>query len=199
MGAVFAKNMGLPIKKLVISTNGNDEFPNYLKTGVYNKIEPSVNCISSAMNVGHPSNIARLVAIYGGVMDEKGNITKQADLEKMRTDIYSVSINDTETRKTIEDAYKEYKLILEPHGSVGWLGLQKYLKDNVDNIDSNQLCVSLETAHPAKFPEEINTILGIDPKLPKSLEGLENKQENMDLMELNYDSFKAYLINKYKK
>ena len=72
MGGVFAKFMGLPVEKFIISTNSNDEFPVYLKTGKYKTIVPSVNCISSAMNVGHPSNIARLITLYGGKMDEKG-------------------------------------------------------------------------------------------------------------------------------
>ena len=76
MGAVLAWKMGLPIKKLIVATNANDEFPAFLKTGTYNKIEPSRMCISNAMNVGHPSNLTRLIDVFGGRMDEKGNILK---------------------------------------------------------------------------------------------------------------------------
>ncbi len=197
MGGVFAKHMGLPVKRFVITVNENDEFPIYLETGEYSKIEPSENCISSAMNVGHPSNVARLIALYGGVMDEKGAISKQADLELMRKHFYSISINDGITRETIEKAYKEHKLLLEPHGAVGWAGMLDYLEKHPENDTDKQLIISLETAHPAKFPEEINKIIGIDPELPPSLEGLDNKEEFLDKIELNYNVFKEYLKNKY--
>ena len=76
MGGLIAKKMGLPVKKFIISTNENDEVPEFLRTGIYKPINPSKNCISSAMNVGHPSNLARIVALYGGIMDETGNIIK---------------------------------------------------------------------------------------------------------------------------
>ena len=194
MGGVFAKNMGLPIKKFVISTNNNDEFPKYLETGNYDKIEPSLDCISSAMNVGHPSNVPRLISLYDGVMDEKGNISKQADMQKMRKDIFAVTINEEQTRQTIKEAYNEHELLLEPHGSVAWAGLQQFLNENNELDNNNQLCVALETAHPAKFPEEINKILNFDPKLPKSLEGLENKKEIFDYLKNDYYAFKEYLL-----
>ena len=196
MGGIFAKHMGLPIKKFVISVNDNDEFPEFLNTGNYSKIEPSKNCLSSAMNVGHPSNLARLVALYGGVMNEKGEISKSPDMNKMRKDIYSISVSDKETKKMIKKAYDSHKLLLEPHGSVGRIGLMKYCKEY--NIDEDQLCISLETAHPAKFPAEIVEILNIDPELPVSLEGLENKTEYFDNLDNNYSDFKDYLINNYK-
>lgn len=196
MGGVFAKHMGLPIKKFIISVNENDEFPNFLNTGIYNKIEPSKNCLSSAMNVGHPSNLARLVALYGGVMDEKGEISKAPDMDKMRNEIYSKSISDLETKEMIHIAYDEHELILEPHGAVGWKGLMDYCEEF--DVDENQLCISLETAHPAKFPAEIIEILKFDPELPESLKGLENKKEFFDKLDKNYLDFKNYLINNYK-
>ncbi len=196
MGGIIAKNMGLPIKKFVIATNENDEFPVFLKTGIYNKIEPSRNCLSSAMNVGHPSNLARLVALYGGIMDEKGNISKIPDIDRLRKDIFAVSVNDNHTRDTIKEVYDRYNVILEPHGSVGWFGLQEYLKSESD-IDENQLCISLETAHPAKFPEEIIQLLNIDPNLPKSLQGIENKEEQYDKLDKDYSGFKDYLKQNY--
>ncbi len=198
MGGFFAKRMGLLIKRFIIAVNENDEFQKYIQTGIYNKIDPSINCISSAMNVGHPSNLARLVALYGGVMDEKGNIRRQANLDSMRQDIFAISINDKDTRKAIKDAYEQYNIILEPHGAVGWAGLQIFLKLEGNNYRADQLYVSLETAHPAKFPEEIKKILDLDPELPASLEGLEGKDENFDLMDDNYTLFKNYLTEKYK-
>ena len=193
MGGVLAMKMGLPIEKFIIATNENDEFPKYVKTGIYNKIEPSKNCISSAMNVGHPSNLVRLIDLYGGIMDETGKILRQADLYTMRNEIYSVSISDIITRNTIGDAYSQYHLLLEPHGAVGWAGLMEYLKVHPEDDVPNQLFISLETAHPAKFPKEIQNILGIDPALPPSLQGLEGKPESYIRIENDYGAFKEYL------
>ena len=194
MGGILAMKMGLPVRKLVIATNGNDEFPNFLYSGKYDKIEPSRNCISSAMNVGHPSNLARVVALYGGMMDERGIIHRPADMELLRKELFSVSISDQKTKETICNAYQTYKLVLEPHGAVGWAGLMEYLKANPALDHHDQLCVSLETAHPAKFAEEIQRLLGITPPLPKSLEGLDDKPENYGTLPNNYQDFKDYLL-----
>ncbi len=204
MGGVLAMKMGLPVSKFIIATNENDEFPSYLKTGIYSKIEPSKNCISSAMNVGHPSNLARLIDLYGGIMDEKGNILKEADRITMQKEIWSAPFTDDQTRKTIKEAYDTWKVILEPHGAVGWAGLMKYLETNPQTNSpanpqtdllsaSDPLCVSLETAHPAKFPGEIMKILSLDPELPPSLKGLSDKPEKFKEISNNYIDFKKYL------
>jgi threonine synthase len=197
MGGVFAMKMGLPVKKFIIATNENDEFPKYLSSGKYDKIEPSRNCISSAMNVGHPSNLARLVALYGGVMDEKGVIHQSADMELMRKEIFSVSITDRQTREIIQKTFLDYKVIMEPHGAVGWAGLMEYLGKNPAGDIQDQLCVSLETAHPAKFPEEIRQLIGLDPPLPKSLEGLDGKPEFMTALPADYLDFKKFLLETF--
>ncbi|MFC2117324.1 threonine synthase [Bacteroidota bacterium] len=196
MGGMLAKRMGLPVSKFIISTNRNDEFPLYVESGDYNKIEPSINCISSAMNVGHPSNLSRLVALFTGIMDEQGNISKQANLEDLRNNIFAISINDQKTRETISEAYQKYRLLLEPHGAVGWAGLEHFLNLNKEIDKPEQLFISLETAHPAKFPEEINKILGIDPELPPSLQNIEEKEESYLNMDNNYIDFKNYLLSK---
>jgi len=195
MGAVLAMRMGLPVERLVIATNENDEFPNFVAGGTYRPIEPSRNCISSAMNVGHPSNLARLIDLYGGHMDEKGVLRAAADMERLRREIFAVSIDDHETRRTIRAAYESHGLLLEPHGAVGWAGLQKYLAREAASPEP--LCISLETAHPAKFPEEIRAILGFDPPLPPSLEGLEAKTESFALMANAYPEFKDFLKKHY--
>ncbi len=197
MGGMLALKMGLPISKFVIATNENDEFPEFLKTGKYNKIVPSKNCISSAMNVGHPSNLARLVAMYGGSMNEQGNIYKQPDLELMNKELFSISITDGQTKETIKKAWNDYKLLLEPHGVVGWIGLENFFNKHPEFDNPDQLCVSLETAHPAKFPEQIRELLNFDPGLPPSLKGLEDKVEQYDEMENSYAAFKEYLRDKY--
>jgi len=198
MGGVMALKMGLPVKRFVIATNENDEFPEYLRTGTYRRIEPSKNCISSAMNVGHPSNLARLVSLYGGNMDETGKIHRQADLALMRRDLFAVSIDDRRTRQTIGDAYRKYGLLLEPHGAVGWAGLEEYFRENPVDDNKDQLCVSLETAHPAKFPQEIKSILSIDPALPDSLMGIEQKPEDYQRIDADYLTFKKYLLSTFK-
>jgi len=197
MGGVLAMKMGLPVKRFIIGVNENDEFPDYLATGEYRKVVPSRNCISSAMNVGHPSNLARMISLFGGIIDEKGVISRQADLEKMRKEIFSVSITDEITRKTILDTWENHNVLLEPHGAVGWAGLQAFLKEEGRNVDSDQLFISLETAHPAKFPEEINRLLGFDPELPPSLQGIEDKKEHYEEMQNEYAAFKEYLIEHY--
>lgn len=197
MGGVMAMKMGLPVKRFIIAVNENDEFPNYLETGEYKKIVPSHNCISSAMNVGHPSNLARLVALYGGVMDEKGNVSKQADLDLMRKELYSVSTTDEQTRATIRDVYERYNVLLEPHGAVGVAGLLKFMENDGKSFGRDQLYVSLETAHPAKFPEEINRLLKFDPELPESLKGIEVKEEKYGKLKNDYLKFKEFLMEHY--
>jgi threonine synthase len=196
MGGMLAWRMGLPVEKMLIAVNENDEFPTFLASGKYSKIEPSRNCISSAMNVGHPSNLARLVAMYGGVMDEKGVIHKVPDMDSMRKDMEAVSICDAETKQAIADAWNAHRLLIEPHGAVGRAALQDYLGKS-GKEETDRLSVVLETAHPAKFPEQIREILGFDPKLPPSLEGLEEKTEAYDHLAKDYAAFKSYLQKNY--
>ncbi len=193
MGALLAKRMGIPIRRLVIATNANDEVPVYFRTEVYRKIIPSRVSISNAMNVGHPSNFARVVDLYGGWMDETGLIRKEPDLAAMRQDLWPVSITDDETRQTIQTAWKEHKLLLEPHGAVAWAALDRYIRETGED----GLMISVETAHPAKFPEEIESLLGFAPDIPPSLLGLENKQEWMISMRNDYNAFKYLIVERY--
>ncbi len=195
MGGLIARRMGLPVHKFVVATNSNDEFPIYYNTGEYRVISPSRNCISSAMNVGHPSNVARLIALYGGRMDEKGVIHEPADLAAIQRDLYAVSIGEEETEATISSAWQKHRLLLEPHGAVGWAGLEKYLAAHPGEAD--RICVSLETAHPAKFPEKIEELLGLDPELPPSLSALDGKQEFILPMQNDYAAFARHLLENY--
>jgi threonine synthase len=197
MGGLIALRMGLPVKKFIVSTNENDEVPEYFKSGNYKTIVPSLNCISSAMNVGHPSNMARIVALYGGVMNEKGEVVKSPDMEKMKEDMFTISIDDKETLATIKKVYERHRVLLEPHGAVGWCGLSRYFDFITEDEVHGQVAVSLETAHPAKFPAEIHDILGIDPELPDSLKGLDEKEERVQKIANNYDEFKKYLKDNY--
>ncbi|HOS84195.1 MAG TPA: threonine synthase [Bacteroidales bacterium] len=191
MGCVFAKHMGLPVKKILVATNDNNEFELLLQTKQYTKIEPSKNCLSSAMNVGHPSNLARLIELYGGNMDETGMLHKAPDFAAMNRDFYSLSVTDAQTHETIKRVWNSYNVMLEPHGAVGWKCVETYVAQNGEQAD--ELLISLETAHPAKFPEAIVANIGIDPTLPPSLQGIEDKPEAFDHIPANYQAFKEYL------
>ncbi len=195
MGAVFAREMGLPVKRIVVATNANDEVPEFLRTGHYRKISPSRVCIANAMNVGHPSNLARLVDVYGGWMDETGTLRETPDLGRMRKDLYATSISDDKTRATIRDVHGRFGLLLEPHGAAGWAGLEQYLHDHRDARE--QLAVCIETAHPAKFPEEIQATIGVDPVPPPSLAGLEQRREEYAIMSRDYTTFRDWLLARY--
>ena len=217
MGGLIARRMGLPMRRMVIATNSNDEVPRFLETGEYRPIAPSRVCISNAMNVGHPSNLARLVDLYGGWMDETGRLIERPDMDAMRRDLWAVSIDEATTRATIREAWTDHRLLLEPHGAVGWAGLKRYLDghggdspdhldghggDSPDHLDGHGgdfdgLCVSLETAHPAKFPDEVKANTGVDPELPPSLVGLESRPENYPVMPVDYDAFRDLLLDRY--
>lgn len=189
LGCEYARRMGLPVRTLVMPTNENDEFPRFLETGLYAKISPSRACLSNAMNVGHPSNLARFFDLYGGTVDRGGRVWKRPDREEMQRRIFSVSVSDEETRRTIRRVYDAYKVVLEPHGAVGWKGLEAWLTRHGDF----PLCVSLETAHPAKFPEEVQAILGIDPELPPSMRDLDGRTGEPRELAGTYKEFSGYL------
>lgn len=194
MGAVIAGRMGLPIRRLVVPVNGNDAFPRFLATGRYEKIEPSRACLSNAMNVGHPSNLARLVAVYGGRMDETGALRRAPDLAALRRDLFSSSVSDEQTRTTIRQAWTDHQLLLEPHGAVGWRGFLDYVEG--EPLNDTPAAV-LETAHPAKFPDEIEKILGFTPEVPAPLAALDKLGEACDRMAVDYEAFREYLIEKH--
>ena len=196
-GGLIARTMGLPVKRFIISTNENDEVPLFLETGEYNPINPSKNCISSAMNVGHPSNLARIISMYGGTMDENGNILQSPDLSAIRQDFYAARISDKETRETIRSFYQQFGKILEPHGAVAWAGMQKYILDHPADSYKDNFCISLETAHPAKFRDEIIIVLNIEPELPESLLKIESRTEEYISLENNYELLKKYIIQNY--
>jgi threonine synthase len=197
MGAVVAREMGLKAKKIIVPVNENDAFPRFMATGQYEKISPSRNSLSNAMNVGHPSNLARLVAIYGGRMDETGKIHRQPDLVVMRRDLFSSSISDERTRATIKEVWGKYKLLLEPHGAVAWRGFEDWLES--ENADARNVpAVVLETANPAKFPEEIEKLFGWSPDVPAAMQAALKLPEDYDRMGADYEKFRDYLISVHR-
>jgi len=180
MGTVIAKEMGLPIEKIVIGVNENKEFPEFLNTGDY-RVNPSVWSPSTAMIVSHPSNFARLIEFYGGhIYDERdpetkkiikpGIIDREPDIEAMRRDFYSISVSNDEHYETIKMVYQKYGIILDPHGSVGWKALESYTGGKHEKP-----AVVYETADPGKFPEDIKNAIGIDPPIPEGIK----KQSSM--------------------
>ena len=194
MGAVVAREMGLPVKKIVASVNDNDAFPKFLATGVYQKICPSRNSLSNAMNVGHPSNLARLVAVYGGQMDETGEISRLPDLAKMRRDLFSSSISDERTVAGVRDFWNKFQLLLEPHGAVAWQGFQDWL---ATEPLGNAPAVIVETANPAKIPEEVEKVVGWPPDVPPAMTAAIQLPEDFDRMDADYEKFKAYLLARH--
>jgi threonine synthase len=194
MGAVVAAQMGLPIKKLVVPVNDNDAFPKFLVTGSYQKIVPSRNSLSNAMNVGHPSNLARLVAIYGGQMDETGKIHRVPDLTAMRRELFSSSVSDERTRDALRRAWTKHRLLVEPHGAVAWQGFLDWME--IEKRDGAP-AVILETAHPAKFPEEIEKNLGFAPDVPPQMVAAEKLPEAYDRMGAEYGKFRDYLVARH--
>jgi threonine synthase len=180
--------MGLPVETLIVATNENDEFPRFLETGEYSKVDPSRKCLSNAMNVGNPSNLARYFDLYGGTVDKEGNVHKKPDVGKMRENLYSVSISDQETVETIEEIYKNYKVLLEPHGAVGVAALMHYYKD----FEKTTVC--FETAHPSKFSEIIEETLEIVPEPHPSLLGLDERFIEPEFLPNDYEVFRDYLL-----
>jgi threonine synthase len=127
-------------------------------------------------------------------MDENGTVVKAPDIEAMRREIFAVCITDSETRAAISDAYNRFDTLLEPHGAVGWAGLARYLKE----VEDWSPCVSLETADPAKFPEEVVRAVGLEPPVPESMALLDGMEERFDLVAGEYGSFKEKLSELFR-
>jgi threonine synthase len=193
LGGLLAFNMGLPVEKFIAAVNENNEFPSFVSEGKYSPISPSLNCLSSAMNVGHPSNLARLIDLYGGHMDEKGVIYKMPDMDKLRKDIWAISISDEQTKSTIKAVFENYHYMIEAHGAVGWAGLDLYLQ----NYSFSGPSISFETADPAKFPELIRELLQQEPKMPATMQAQSTKDEFLNSIPNNYINFKDFLKRKF--
>jgi len=182
--------MGKPVSKILVATNENDEFPSFLETGLYKPIRPSHACISNAMNVGNPSNMRRLFDLYGGRITREGQVQKMPDLAALRRDARGISISDALTRLTIQKVYETYGVLLEPHGAVSWAALHRYLSQT----KQEPLCIATETAHPGKFPEALRNI-GVEPDLPESMKGLDEKEQRFVSLSGEFSEFKEFLLS----
>ncbi len=173
MGTVLAREMGLPIERILCGVNENDEFPEFLRTETY-LVKPSRKSPSSAMIVSNPSNFARLIDLYGGhVYDERdphGKVSREGvmdvppDLEAMRKDFWSMSVKNEDHYTAIREVYERYGIILEPHGAVGWRTLDTMLQGKHD-----RLSVIYETADPGKFPDEVQKAIHVVPDVPERI------------------------------
>ncbi|MGQ9857463.1 MAG: threonine synthase [Thermodesulfobacteriota bacterium] len=186
----LAVRMGKPAERIIVATNENDEFPAFLETGIYRPILPSKACLSNAMNVGNPSNLRRLLDLYGGTIRRDGTILKMPDMAALRRDAAAISVSDHLTRLTIQEAYEKHGLVLEPHGAVAWAALKRYLWGR----DENVLAVATETAHPAKFPEVLGE-LGIKVEIPPSLSGLDERPSHEVRIGDSYEELKELLLS----
>jgi threonine synthase len=185
----LAMRMGKPNKKIIVATNENDEFPVFMETGIYRPVRPSKACLSNAMNVGNPSNLRRLFDLYGGRIDRNGVVQRQPDMERLRKDAVGIAVTDHLTRLTIQEVWERHGVVLEPHGAVAWAALKRFLHDGVDD----PLAVATETAHPAKFPEVLQEI-GVEPELPPSMEGLDQRPSQTVEISGAYDELKEVLL-----
>ena len=172
---LFGKKMGLPIKRFIAANNKNDIFYNYLKSGEY-KPRPSVSTIANAMDVGDPSNFARVLDLYGCSHDE---ICK---------DIEGVTYSDEQISDIVSTAYTETGYLLDPHGACGYRALSESLKNG-------ETGVFLETAHPAKFLNTVQGIIREEIAIPKKLQEFMKGTKQSVQMDKSFDSFKKYLMN----
>jgi threonine synthase len=176
---LMAKKMGLPVTKFIGATNSNSIFTEFIESGKYVP-RSSVETLSNAMDVGAPSNLARIQSLY----DDHSIIIK---------DIDSNTHNDSQTIEKIIEISKKYNYTIDPHGAVGLLALDQFIQEqNITNYNG----IVLETAHPAKFKETVDNALNIDIELPASLQKSVNKEKKSLLLSKEYSEFKEYLMGK---
>lgn len=173
--ALFGKKMGLPIKRFIAANNANDIFFNYLKTGKYEP-KPSVQTIANAMDVGDPSNFARIYDLYG------------KDHAAICADISGATYSDEQIADSMRDCKAETGYVCDPHGACGYRALKEGLKDG-------EVGVFLETAHPAKFKDTVDGILSDDIEIPAKLRAFMQGEKQSVAMTKDFSAFKAFLMN----
>ncbi len=171
---LFGKRMGLPVERFIAANNRNDIFYQYLKTGEY-KPRPSVATIANAMDVGDPSNFARILDLYEGSHDA------------IASEISGETYTDEQIRETVQKTYEETGYLLDPHGACGYRALAENLKPGENGV-------FLETAHPAKFLQTVEDIIGTEVKIPEKLQAFMRGTKQSVPMSKDSASFKAYLL-----
>ena len=173
---LFAKRMGLPVKRFIAANNANDVFLEYLHTGEYTP-RPSIQTIANAMDVGAPSNFARILDLYRH---------SHADIS---ADICGFAYSDAQIREAMAECYHNNGYILDPHGACGWRAL-------TENLQSGETGVFLETAHPAKFNDTVEQAIGASLTIPPRLAAFMHGKKQSVPMTNAFADFKQYLIKK---
>lgn len=173
--ALFGKRMGLPVKRFVAANNANDVFFKYLQNGVYEPMA-SVQTIANAMDVGDPSNFARIYDLYNG---------SHAEISK---DISGATYSDAEIAETMKACYQQTGYVLDPHGACGFQAL-------TDTLQDGEIGVFCETAHPAKFKDTVDSILNTDINIPERLQAFMKGEKRSIPMNKNFADFKEFLMN----
>ncbi len=187
-GGLIAKRMGLPIHRIIASTNANDIVPQYLTSGAFNP-RPSVRTLSNAMDVGNPSNFARLQAFYQHDTPQ----TAGALWDEMKQEIVGKYYTDAQTQLAIRQVYQQYDgYVMCPHTAVGYLGLRDYLQET----DALAYGIVLATAHPAKFLDVVEEAIERDYPLPDSLQVLVTRKKKAAALGNQYPELKAFLLKK---
>lgn len=175
--ALFGRRMGLPVKRFIAANNANDIFYNYLQTARY---EPraSVQTIANAMDVGDPSNFARVYDLYKG------------DHAAICRDISGATYTDAEIREAMRRCHEQTGYVLDPHGACGYQAL-------ADNLTEGEVGVFCETAHPAKFKTTVDGILGTDIEIPARLRAFMQGTKQSVSMTKDFAAFKQFLLNQH--
>ena len=173
--ALFGHEMGLPIDRFIAANNANDVFYNYLQTGQYNP-KPSVQTLANAMDVGDPSNFARIYDLYG---------KSHARISQL---ISGATYSDEQIAETMRQCYNETGYVLDPHGACGYRALKEGLREG-------EIGVFCETAHPAKFKEKVDAILGTDIEIPARLRAFMDGEKQSVEMSKDFADFKQYLMH----
>lgn len=171
---LFAKGMGLPICRFIAANNANDIFFNYLKTGIYEP-KPSIQTIANAMDVGNPSNFARIYDLYEG------------SHERIASMISGATYTDEKISNAVKQCYNENGYILDPHGACGYQALK-------DLLNTNETGIFCETAHPAKFKDTIEKIIGTEIKIPQRLADFMKGKKQTVNMSNDFNRFKTFLL-----
>lgn len=173
---VMAKRLGLPVTRLVAATNVNDVVPQYLASGRFEP-RPSIATLSSAMDVGNPSNFARLLALYEG------------DWERMRTDVTGAAFGDPQTRAAIRQGFTGHGYVLDPHSAVAALGLAAAMAERPGATG-----VFLATAHPAKFADVVEPLIGRPVDVPERLRRCLERQPQVTQIGARLEELREVLL-----
>jgi threonine synthase len=174
---ILANASGLPVKHFIAACNANDVVPDFFQTNVYTP-KKAVATISNAMDVGNPSNFVRILEIF------------EKEIEDLKKMVSSVSVNDDETRATLKKVFDEAGYLLDPHGAVGYYALENYLKQH-----PGEKGYLVETAHPVKFFDVVEPIIGESIAIPGIVQEQLKLEKKAQLMDNNAEALRDFLIN----